>query len=155
MHTKECSVCNKVKPYSEFYQRRTYRAGEYYEQCKQCFKERGRTYYHKNHQRQLELALLRKKKYREQRKLWLEKLKDRPCADCGVKYPPYVMDFDHRDAEIKVASISWLTLHNTSNLEKIKLEMEKCDLVCSNCHRIRTHNRLKIAAVAKVVKAPV
>lgn len=157
MSGKKCSKCGVLKELSEFYRRKKHRAGEYYERCKDCFKARGRTYYHQNHERQLSLALLRKKKYREERRVWLEKLKDRPCMDCGVKYPPYVMDFDHKDGQVKIASISWLALHNTSNLEKIKLEIEKCDLVCSNCHRVRTYNRLKIklAAVAKVVKAGV
>lgn len=154
---KQCSQCKVVKEYNEFYQRKKHRAGEYYERCKECFKTRGRVYYHQNQNRQLKLALLRKKRYREERKIWLEKLKDRPCLDCGVKYPPYVMDFDHTDGQIKVATISWLAIRNTSNFEKIKLEIKKCDLVCANCHRQRTYERLtsKQATVAKVVKAPV
>lgn len=144
MQSKICSKCYNSKDSSEFYQRKTNRPGKYYEICKDCFRKRGREYYHQNHERQLKLALLRKKMYRQERKLWLEKLKDRPCKDCGVKYPPYVMDFDHKDAKIKVASISWMALHNTSNLEVIKLEIKKCDLVCSNCHRIRTHQRFEL-----------
>lgn len=65
------------------------------------------------------------------------------------------MDFDHRDGEIKVRSISWMAYHDTSNFEKIKREIKKCDLVCANCHRQRTHDRLvKSAEVANVVKAP-
>lgn len=155
MVNRKCSKCGETKELSKFYQRKTHRSGKYYEVCKECFKIRGRIYYHQNHERQLHLALLRKKRYREERKLWLEKIKDRPCKDCGVKYPPYVMDFDHTNGKIKIASISWLALHNTANLETIKSEIEKCDLVCSNCHRIRTHRRLKTrsAEVANVVKA--
>lgn len=154
---KICSSCKAEKSVTEFYQRKKHRPGEYYEKCKDCFKARGRTYYHQNHKRQLELALLRKKRYREDRRIWLEKIKDRPCMDCGVKYPAYVMDFDHKDGEVKVASVSWLALHNTSNFEKIKLEIKKCDLVCANCHRVRTFKRLrsKLAAIANVVKASV
>ncbi len=151
-------MCGEVKSVSEFYQRRKHRSGEYYEKCKDCSKTRGRNYYHQNHERQLRLALLRKDRYKEERRKWLEKIKDRPCIDCGVKYPPYIMDFDHKDGVVKIASISWLALHNTSNLEVIKLEIAKCELVCANCHRQRTHDRLKkikSAAVAKVVKAGV
>lgn len=157
MGDKKCSKCGIVKGFGEFYQRKKHRTGEYYERCKDCFKVRGRTYYHQNHERQLSLALLRKKKYREERRVWLEKLKDRPCMDCGVKYPPYVMDFDHKDGEVKIVSVSWLALRNTSNFEKIKLEIKKCDLVCANCHRVRTSKRLtsKLAAIANVVKASV
>ena len=154
----KCSVCGKTKDVSEYYQRRTHRVGEYYERCKECSKERGRKYYHKNHERQLKLAKLRKHKYIEERKKWLEGVKNKPCVDCGKIYPTWVMDFDHRDGQIKIGSISNLAIHNTSNFEKIKKEIAKCDLICANCHRERTYRRLqsrKFASVANVVKAAV
>lgn len=156
---KTCSKCGLQKSINEFYQRKKYRSGEYYERCKLCFKERGRKYYHENHARQLMLALSRKEKYRQERRKFIDDLKkNRPCMDCGNIYPPFVMDFDHRDSKTKIGSISWLLLHNTSNMEKIKAEIEKCDLVCANCHRVRTHDRIqkqKFAGIANVVKAPV
>lgn len=156
---KTCAKCGLLKSISEFYQRKKHRAGEYYERCKACFKERGRKYYQDNHTRQLLLALRRKERYRTERKMFIENFKrNKPCLDCGNQYPVYVMDFDHREGSSKVASISWMSMHSTANLEKIKLEIEKCDLVCANCHRIRTHDRIqrqKLAAVANVVKAPV
>lgn len=59
--------------------------------------------------------------------------------DCRVQYQPYVMDFDHRDRKVKVASINqMINLHSYSK-NKILEEIEKCDLVCANCHRIRTY----------------
>lgn len=158
MH-KKCSECELEKDVVDFYQRKKHRAGEYYEKCRDCFKKRGRKYYHENHARQLLLALERKQRYREERQKFIEEIKkNRSCVDCGKIYSPWVMDFDHRDGETKVASISWLALHNTSNIEIIKNEMLKCDLVCANCHRQRTHERLlkrQIATVAKLVKADV
>lgn len=69
-------------------------------------------------------------------------LKDKPCSDCHVKYPPYVMDFDHLEKTIKVNSIARFIREGRSK-ESIKLEMEKCELVCANCHRMRTYKRLK------------
>jgi len=58
------------------------------------------------------------------------------CADCGQFYPYYVMDFDHlRDKTLSVSR-----MYHTS-MEKILEEMAKCDLVCSNCHRIRSYRR--------------
>lgn len=153
-----CSKCSLTKELSEFYQRKTHRVGEYYERCKDCFKKRGRLYYHQNHNRQLELTKIRKERYRIERKKWLTKIKNKPCADCGIIYPPHVMDFDHRDGDTKIRSISWLAFHDTANFDRIIAEIEKCDLVCANCHRIRTYDRLqknKNAAVAKMVKAEV
>lgn len=65
-------------------------------------------------------------------------LKNKPCADCEVSYPYYVMDFDHLGEKkvllAKVHSQGW-------SEERILEEVSKCDLVCSNCHRERTHKR--------------
>lgn len=155
---KKCPKCQLEKPLTEFYQRKKHRTGEYYEKCKDCMKNRGRKYYHQNHERQLKLASVRKEKYKEERrKLIAQFKKDKPCMDCGKMYSPWIMDFDHREGEIKISSISSMVIWRTSNIEKIKLEIAKCDLVCSNCHRQRTHDRLqrvKFAGIANVVKAP-
>lgn len=62
--------------------------------------------------------------------------KDRPCQDCGQTYPYYVMDFDHqRDKKFLVGRMVW----STTSMEKVREEIEKCDIVCANCHRERTH----------------
>lgn len=70
-------------------------------------------------------------------------LKHKPCMDCGIPYPHYVMDFDHRDENKKIASINRMTNVHMYSKAKILEEIKKCDLVCANCHRIRTHNRSK------------
>lgn len=74
-----------------------------------------------------------------QKRVWLQKMK--PCMDCEIVYPPYVMDFDHRPGEVKIADINRLV--RQSNWKTIEEEILKCDLVCANCHRIRTYNRSK------------
>ncbi|AEK06668.1 hypothetical protein PBI_SEBATA_227 [Mycobacterium phage Sebata] len=57
------------------------------------------------------------------------------CLDCGKKYAPFLMDFDHLgDKEFGIAAM------NTS-LARKREEAAKCDLVCVICHRIRTHKR--------------
>ena|SRR5258708_3153198 len=155
---RKCLKCGVIKLAMDFYQRKKKpRAGDYYEKCKNCMKIRGRSYFYLNHDRQLYLAKLRKERYKVKRRHWLKSIKGIPCMDCGVKYPSYMMDFDHREGEVKIASISWMALRNTSNFKKIKAEIAKCDLVCANCHRQRTHDRIhkKIAAVTNVVKVEV
>jgi hypothetical protein len=62
-----------------------------------------------------------------------------PCTDCGVEYPSYVMEFDHRPGTVKVAAVA--VLARTASLAKVLAEIAKCDVVCSNCHRERTHQR--------------
>ncbi len=59
-----------------------------------------------------------------------------PCMDCKGSFPPVCMDFDHRDPSTKSFALSRA---RGFDLEAVKLELAKCDLICSNCHRIRTH----------------
>lgn len=61
----------------------------------------------------------------------------KPCADCGEVYPPYVMDFDHVRGK-KRFTIGRMTNHRH---ERVLEEIEKCDVVCCICHRLRTHLR--------------
>ncbi len=60
-----------------------------------------------------------------------------PCHDCGFSFPSCCMDFDHRDPTKKVASISRMIGH--SSFSELFSEIGKCDIICSNCHRLRTN----------------
>lgn len=71
---------------------------------------------------------------------WVRHLKSTtPCMDCGQSYPFYVMQFDHRPNEIKSFEISRARRHTR---EEVLAEIAKCDLVCANCHHIRTYDRV-------------
>ena len=61
----------------------------------------------------------------------------KPCADCGGRFHFSAMDFDHVSGE-KLACVSELL---NAPWEKILAEIEKCDLVCANCHRVRSWER--------------
>lgn len=93
----------------------------------------GRKHYLKNKQRYIENAVAAKEKLRG----YVRLEKDKPCTDCGMKYPYYVMQFDHlRDKEYHIS-----TLVNSNNIMKLKAELEKCEVVCANCHAERTYQR--------------
>ena len=62
-----------------------------------------------------------------------------PCKDCGKYYAYWIMDLDH--LENKTFNVS-AHRHHTKSLDTVKKEIEKCDLVCANCHRDRTYSRL-------------
>lgn len=47
------------------------------------------------------------------------------------------MDFDHIDPTTKIRCVG----NYVTSRKKVYQEIEKCELVCSNCHRIRTYNR--------------
>lgn len=60
------------------------------------------------------------------------------CMDCG-ETNPIVLDFDHlKDKKYNVSRM----IHDGFSWAAIKKEIAKCEVVCANCHRIRTHNRL-------------
>lgn len=92
-----------------------------------------RMWYRKNK----ESVLRRKRERKQEIKAAVRNMKDVPCADCGERYPYYVMDFDHIQGD-KIANVA--TLVNNGNWLQILEEVQKCEIVCANCHRIRTHS---------------
>lgn len=74
---------------------------------------------------------------REERRALLRKLKAVPCADCGGRFPSFVMEFDHVRG-IKVQEVGQMYMYR---LDRLLAEVEKCDVVCSNCHQVRTYQR--------------
>lgn len=72
------------------------------------------------------------------RKTMIAELKNKPCCDCRQVFHPCVMEFDHRDPSGKLFSLSDGYKYSES---AILAEAEKCDVVCCNCHRLRTWKR--------------
>jgi hypothetical protein len=75
----------------------------------------------------------------------LTELRSVPCADCGGSFPKAAMDFDHRDPSEKKYTVSRMLLRTST--EEIIREAAKCDVVCANCHRMRTYLRRERAAL--------
>ncbi len=92
-------------------------------------------WYWSNKERQLE----RQKERRDENVLFIRSLKDVPCADCGDEFHFAAMDFDHLPQYDKKPNLSQL---RTYSRKQILEEVKKCEVVCSNCHRGRTNNRL-------------
>jgi len=89
----------------------------------------------------IENARIRQMERREERKQELRaQYEGKPCMDCGSVFPFECMDFDHVRGEKKFL----LSKHMNHSKEAVNAELEKCDLVCSNCHRVRTHSRLDV-----------
>lgn len=62
--------------------------------------------------------------------------KNRPCTDCHGWFNPWQMEFDHlRDKKYMISGMHCFPIH------LIKIEIAKCEVVCSNCHRDRTYKR--------------
>lgn len=96
-------------------------------------------YYQRNKALVKRRAVISKQKQRKINGVFLRELKEKtPCADCKLFYPACVMDFDHIRG-MKKANVGKASYTYTWSIDKLKEEIAKCELVCSNCHRIRTH----------------
>lgn len=108
---KRCRECQEVKPFDEFYAKSEW--GRRYAVCSFCNRELS-------------------KKRRNEFKKWCVEYKGGKCQLCG--YDKYFgsLDFHHRDPNEKDFEISanWKRLKETTTIE-----LDKCDLVCANCHR--------------------
>lgn len=100
---------------------------------------KSREHYERNAEKMKARAREHTKRQRLMLRELLRDLKARtPCADCGRHYPPYVMDFDHVCGEQKYDNLADMAKDGVS-LKRLMDEVAKCDIVCANCHRERTH----------------
>lgn len=100
--------------------------------CRRCHRLRSWT-------RQKEMSAGRPGNWRARtNRKKLDEIKKAPCSDCNESFLACQMDFDHVHGD-KVSSISQML---RGPLAKLLLEIEKCELVCANCHATRTHSRL-------------
>lgn len=78
---------------------------------------------------------------RDSRSTWRKAVQEykqtRGCKDCGEMYPYWVLEFDHLEGK----SFNVSEVAKASSLEALMLEVSKCDVVCANCHRLRSHQR--------------
>ena len=88
-----------------------------------------------------------KQKVRQQRtrKLIAKYKEKNPCADCRGHFPAAAMDFDHIKSRGKKHKIISKMVSDGYGLSRILAEIEKCDLVCATCHRVRELKRSKCA----------
>ena len=97
----------------------------------------GQTWYGVNKARTMALIKVRRLETVE----FIRSLKDgKPCSDCGVVHPYWRLDFDH--LWDKSVNVSLIASKKHWGQERILKEVAKCDLVCANCHRVRTSGRM-------------
>lgn len=88
---------------------------------------------------QKDKTINRTKGYRTKIKTYIQEYKaSQSCADCGENYPYWMLEFDHlQDKKFTIGNFTDTTI----NLEIVKKEISKCEVVCSNCHKNRTFQR--------------
>lgn len=128
-----CNWCKEFKSFEHFHKCKD----GYATFCKPCVSNKKKERYNNQTKKCIVEKTARK---RIELAIEVDKLKNHSCADCHIKYEPVCMDFDHRPDEEKVLCISKM-IHENYSLDSIKKEIDKCDLVCVLCHRMRTHLR--------------
>jgi hypothetical protein len=126
---RRCGRCHEMRPIEMFYtgteERRAIKQGRsrFFKPCRLCNREMNDA-------------------RRKPRQDHADAVKaERGCRDCGLSLPehPEVFDFDHIDPTTKVSNIA--ALYTKGTFEEFVAEIAKCEVVCANCHRIRTRSR--------------
>jgi len=132
----KCRVCKIEKeielfPWAKVGARRSSR-------CKDCQKILSKKHYQNNKKYYQDKEKIRREKYySETNKLLYDYLIEHPCVKCGESEPLF-LDFDHcTGTNDKIANISVLVSIKV-NFDKILKEIEKCQVLCLKCHRIKT-----------------
>ena len=133
----KCRKCKKPKIPKDFGFRNK-KTGVRHKMCRKCKTTYNQEWYKINKDSHRKNTQKNKERYREILKAIVQEAKKgKPCMDCGDKFHPFIMDFDHIDPKNKTLDISHM-VHYIVSPEKLREEILKCELVCSNCHRMRT-----------------
>jgi len=127
---KICGTCKKTKSLEEF-ALKDKQKGKYQSYCRDCQRVYRQKHYQSNKKKYIVKAAIWRAKHREEFYQWLLQ---QNCLDCGNS-DIRVLEFDHVRGE-KEKDIARL-IGNVS-FTVLKKELDKCDIVCANCHRIRT-----------------
>ena len=129
---KTCRICNVEKPKTE-YSTETKQGNKKHRVCKLCRSDLAKQRYHSNTKAKENIMRNCLERITANKARAVEYLGGK-CEDCGGVYPQQVYDFHHRDPKEKDISpararhLSW---------ENYKKEIDKCVLLCANCHRIK------------------
>lgn len=133
MH-KFCNKCNTEKNIECFSINKTKRDGRE-STCKDCRKKYAKQWYNNNkdlHKKRARSSNI--KRQRDNRLKLIEYLSNHPCVDCGEDRPE-CLDFDHVHG-VKRGNISTM-VGNSLSWDRILEEIEKCEVRCANCHRVK------------------
>lgn len=171
---KTCRKCNTEKNETDFYRNQGYT-------CSECVKKYRKKYYGENRFIELEKRENYVKKNRDvilqymkdynkkgrgyvqeglpnsykarndKAKYVCEYLLDHPCVKCG-ETDPVVLEFDHIEQSTKYKIVS--TLVHSGTMEQVLAEIDKCRVLCANCHKRRTAKQMnwKILKILEELK---
>ena len=130
-----CPTCTPLTSVTEFHHDRA-RPDGFASQCRACKRAVQKRWYAKNKARHVtNVARRRRSAEADIIKRIIAHLREHPCVDCG-ETEPVLLEFDHVRGK-KVNSVCNL-IKRGSGWERIRTEMQKCDVRCCRCHRLKT-----------------
>ena len=133
---KTCTKCFKELDLSSFSPRKKSPDGLHF-WCRSCVREYDRAYHARRGSQQIQRKLSLTRAWKRKRAEEFDaKFKSGPCLDCGLRFHPAAMQFDH----LKDKSFNVGDKKVALSLQELEAEISKCEVVCANCHAVRTHN---------------
>ena len=130
-----CSACGRTRPAGDFSFASAAR-GLLNSYCRACHAAYRHAHYLANKPEYIRRAIAQTKARRiENRREILRYLAEHPCVDCGIANV-VVLEFDHREPLLKAGNVGTMKL--TKRWERVRAEIEKCEVRCVNCHRRKT-----------------
>ncbi len=100
----------------------------------QADRERARAYGRDWYQKNSERVKARKAENQTRLLSWFRDYKSRlRCKHCGEN-DLAALDFHHREPSDKEVSIT-RAIHDGWGIQRVLIEVAKCDILCANCHR--------------------
>jgi hypothetical protein len=127
-----CHTCNQNLPEEDFHKRKQASKRGKQSWCKNCRKEYDKVY-HKKRWKSGKKKEQQEVRQNINREFIFRFLLRNPCVDCGEN-DPVVLEFDHLKDKIK--NVSEMARH--FSIDKLREEIEKCEVRCANCHRRKT-----------------
>lgn len=132
---KACRGCQQEKSNEDYYWLGP-KKNCFSTRCKQCDAKYKKASYQKHREKRIAQSANRKKLFL----LEFRKFKEKPCIDCSIQYHPAAMHWHHKPGLPKVNNVG--TLVNQGKREAALAEIAKCELLCANCHAVRTWGSL-------------
>lgn len=126
METKQCSKCKQILPVENFRWKNKSKNLRH-SQCKQCQSQQEKIHYQERKNQVIENTF----SYKERNLEYIKQRKSCGCQKCGEQRF-YLLDFHHINKEEKNHNINEM---RTASLERLENEINKCVVLCANCHR--------------------
>lgn len=132
---KKCCTCHQWLDKTEFNKRQAAWDG-LQSRCRKC----SRAWYEQKREQHIKNVRRRNDRVREENRDRMRGyLLEHPCVDCG-ETDLRVLEFDHRPGTTKTGNVTKMAADGLA-WKIVAVEIEKCDVRCDNCHRIRTCER--------------